>query len=197
MNPLYRFYIGNMDACIKGGEHMKTVRLSTLHDYADWLKLAKEVEPLFGPMTDDPVFCDGLRQAILEGSALCIIESENEKESGLFLGGIVISKEANEILWLAIARHSRGQKAGAALLSEAIRQLDYKKPITVTTFDQTIEAGVPARRLYESAGFRDLIAAGSNPAGISTVVMVLEEPNAGHGMQRPPASAAEDNRQLP
>jgi len=171
--------------------------MSTLHDYAGWLELAKEVEPLFGPMTDDPEFRDGLRQAILEGSALCIIENGNENERGLFLGGIVISKEANEVLWLVVARHSRGQKAGAALLSEAIRQLDHKKPITVTTFDQTIEAGVAARRLYVSAGFRDLIAAGPNPAGIPTVVMVLEDQNTGYSMQRPPSLAAEDDRQLP
>lgn len=153
---------------------MKPVRQSTLNDYSDWLKLAEEVEPLFGPMTDDPIFCDGLKQAILEGSAFCLTKSENDKENELFLGGIIISKEANEIVWLAVSQHSRGQKIGAALLSEAMKHFDHTRPITVTTFDRTIEAGAPARRLYASFGFRDSIAAGPNPAGIPTIIMTLE-----------------------
>jgi len=157
---------------------MKTVRLATLEDFSDWLELAREVEPLFGPMTDDPAFCDGLRQAILEGNAFCLIESDDGKRRGLFLGGIVISKEANEIVWFAVFQHSRGQKIGAALLAEAIRKLDRTRPITVTTFDRTIGDGIPARSLYESVGFRDSSAVGPNPAGIPTVTMILENPGA-------------------
>lgn len=153
---------------------MKMVRLSTLDDYSDWLNLAKEVEPLFGPMTDDPMFCDGLKQALLEGNAFCLTESENEGRTERFLGGIVISKEAKEIVWFAVARHSRGKKIGVALLSEAMKHFDQVRPITVTTFDQTVEAGIPARRLYESFGFHDSILAGLNPAGIPTVIMTFE-----------------------
>ncbi|SEM71712.1 Acetyltransferase (GNAT) family protein [Syntrophus gentianae] len=161
---------------------MKRVRLSTLNDYSDWLKLAKEVEPLFGSMTEDPIFCNSLRQAILKGNAFCITESANDKSGELFLGGIVISKEANEIVWFAVLQHSRGKKIGTTLLSEVMKQLDYTRPITVTTFDRTIEAGTRARRLYESFGFRDSIGAGPNPAGIPTVTMTLERLNANHGI---------------
>jgi GNAT superfamily N-acetyltransferase len=169
---------------IKIEEHMKTVRLSTPNDYPDWLELAKEVEPLFGPMTDDPIFCDGLRKAILEKNTFCVTEGgSGDERSGLFHGGIAISKEANEIVWFAVAQRSRGQGTGATLLSEAISHLDHTRPITVTTFDQTIEAGMPARSLYQSVGFRDSSAAGLNPAGIPTVTMTLIEKNADHGMQ--------------
>ena len=160
---------------------MRTVRLSTPDEYLDWLKLAKEVEPLFGPMIDDQGFCDGLRTAILEENAFCVTDVGSAGRSGCFHGGIVISREANEIAWFAVARRSRGQGIGTALLSEAIGHLDPGKPITVTTFDQTIEAGIPARSLYRSVGFRDSEAAGPNPAGIPTVIMTLPRQNAGHG----------------
>lgn len=165
---------------------MKTVRLSSPDDYSHWLELAKEVEPLFGPMTDDPIFCEALRQALLAGDAFCLTESDNNNGSEVFLGGIVISKEANEILWLAVIRRSRGQKGGTALLAEAMKHFDHTRPVAVTTFDKTIEAGTPARRLYESFGFCDFIVAGTNPAGIPTVTMILDKNNANHC--RPPAS---------
>lgn len=169
---------------------MKTVRLSLPNDYSHWLELAKEVEPLFGPMTDDPNFCDALRQAISDGNAFCLTEGENSGRSELFLGGIVISKEANEILWLAVAQHTRGQKGGSVLLTEAMKHFDPARPVAVTTFDKTIEAGTPARRLYESFGFRDSIGAGMNPAGIPTVTMILDMNKANHC--QPPASSGDD-----
>lgn len=153
---------------------MTKVRPSSLDDYSHWLKLAKEVEPLFGPMTDDPIFCDALRQAIVDGNAFCLIETENSESSELFLGGIVISKAANEILWLAVVQHRRGQKIGSALLSKAMKHFDHTRPIKVTTFDSAVEAGRPARRLYQSFGFRDSIVAGPNPAGFPTVTMTTE-----------------------
>ena len=160
---------------IREEEGMKTVRPATMSDYSDWLKLAEEVEPLFGPMTNDPDFCEALKQAIRGGTAFCITESQGSGRGGLFLGGIVISRETNEILWLAVVRCRRGQKTGATLLSEAMSHLDLTRPVTVTTFDRTVDAGKPARRLYESFGFRDSVAAGLNPAGIPTVTMTLEK----------------------
>ena len=149
------------------------VRPSKLKDFPHWLKLAKEVEPLFGPMVDDPNFCDGLRKAIREGRAFCFTQGERDGSSEAFFGGILISEEANEILWLVVAERSRGRKIGTALLSEALSRLDRTRPITVTTFDRSLAAGIPARRLYESVGFHYTGEAGLNPAGIPTVVMKL------------------------
>lgn len=155
---------------------IKSVRRSTLSDYADWLDLAKEVEPLFGPMVDDMAFREGLKQAIMEKRALCVSELQ-ENGRRVCQGGIVISQPANEILWLAVSQKSRGRGIGMALLTEAIACLDRNRPITVTTFDQTIKAGLPARRLYHLLGFRDSMTAGLNPAGISTVTMTLIRQN--------------------
>jgi hypothetical protein len=48
------------------------VELSHPCDLSDWLALAREVEPLFGPMADVPEFQDGLRQAMQEKRALSV-----------------------------------------------------------------------------------------------------------------------------
>ncbi|HOI73733.1 MAG TPA: GNAT family N-acetyltransferase [Syntrophales bacterium] len=155
-------------------ENRERVREATPDDFIGWLDLAREVEPLFGPMVDDAAFREGLKRAIEEKRAFCVSETDKDGRC-VFRGGVVISKEANEILWLAVSRTTRGHGIGAALLSEAIGRLDRSRPIAVTTFDETIPGGVPARRLYLQFGFADSAAAGLNPAGIPTVTMTLGE----------------------
>lgn len=145
--------------------------LSTLEDYDQWIRLAKEVEPLFGPMVKDPSFNEGLRQAISDGNAFCIRKADGGNGQTL-QGGIVVSQEANEILWFAVEEKNRGQRIGETLLKEAIQYLDHNRPITVTTFDGSVEAGLPARKLYQKFGFNDSRPGEVNPAGIPTVIMV-------------------------
>ena len=150
---------------------MVKYHLSTLEDFDQWIRLATEVEPLFGPMVKDPRFNEGLRQAILDGNAFCIRKADSGDGKTL-QGGIVVSREANEILWFAVEEGSRGQGIGKTLLKEAIQHLDHSRPITVTTFDGSVKAGLPARRLYQKYGFNDSRPDDMNPAGIPTVVMV-------------------------
>ncbi len=73
---------------------------SVLTDFDAWIALAREVESLFGPMADEAGFQDALRQAISEKTAFCIRSFPDEKDRSL-KGGVVISKESNEIVWLA------------------------------------------------------------------------------------------------
>jgi len=145
---------------------MNITRLSAKDDFPGWLELAREVEPLFGPMVADPIFQESLKVAIAHKMAFCTAD-----ENG-FYGGIVISPENNEILWLAVTQKCRGRGFGTALLTEALSHLDQTKPISVTTFDQTCPAGIPARKLYLSFGFQDDSPAGLNPAGIPIVTMI-------------------------
>lgn len=84
---------------------------STLEDFDGWIRLAKEVEPLFGPMVGDPGFQEGLRRAISDGNAFCIRTADLEKGQTL-QGGLIVSREANEILWLAVAEESRSGESG-------------------------------------------------------------------------------------
>lgn len=151
---------------------MYATMISTLEDFEGWLRLAKEVEPLFGPMVEIPAFREGLRCAIMDGHALCVRTGKGADGGGV-QGGIIVAPEKNEILWFAVAHASRGKGLGKALLKGALEYLDETRPIFVTTFDRTVAAGEAARKLYQAFGFCDLAAAGANPAGIPTVTMHL------------------------
>lgn len=95
------------------------INYATLSDFESWLNLAREVEHLFGPMADDDSFHDALRQAIADKTAICIRSGYHSGNQTLE-GGIVISKESNEILWFAVSGKSRGKGYGKALLSFAV-----------------------------------------------------------------------------
>lgn len=140
-------------------------------DIDGWLRLAAEVEPLFGPMVDVPEFRDGLIQAMQENRALGV------NADGRLAGGAIIDIAANEILWLVVSAAARGQGIGRFLIGEAIRLLDADRPMLVQTYDSSVEAGAAARILYLEFGFRDIKNAGLNPAGLPTVIM--QRPAAG------------------
>ncbi len=145
--------------------------ISTIEDFDQWIRLAREVEPLFGPMVEDPGFREGLRRALADRNALCVRRTGCEAGRNI-QGGIVVSPKDNEVLWFAVAEASRSQGVGKVLLDSAIQRLDPERPMIVTTFDRSVEAGLPARRLYRRHGFEDDRPGGLNPAGIPTVVMV-------------------------
>lgn len=147
---------------------------STITDFDGWIALAREVEPLFGPMADETAFHDGLKQAISQKTAFCIRSNSEEKNPSL-KGGIVISKESNEIVWLAVSKHSRKMGYGRELLQFAIHHLNPQEDIFVQTFHESIAEGAAARKLYLDAGFTDYKDGGFNPAGIPTVIMRLSK----------------------
>ncbi|BCY16719.1 hypothetical protein hrd7_05680 [Leptolinea sp. HRD-7] len=130
-----------------------------------WLRLAAEVEAIFGPMVDVPEFRAGLIQAMQENRALGAISD------GTLVGGIIFDTDTNEILWLVVSNAARGKGIGRCLIGEAINHLDSNRPIRVQTYDSTIEIGAAARALYSEFGFRDLRDGGLNPAGLPTRIM--------------------------
>lgn len=141
-------------------------------DFAAWLSLAREVEPLFGPMADEPAFQEAIREAISQKRAFCIRSDPAEKDAYL-QGGVVIAEETNEIAWLAVTQRCRGKGCGRQLLAFAISRLNSQQNILVQTFAPSVIEGTAARRLYLATGFTDREAAGPNPAGIPTVIMQL------------------------
>lgn len=143
-------------------------------DYEAWLALAGEVEPLFGPMVAKESFCSGLQAAIESRQAFCI-----KDDGGDLSGGVIIDPLANEIAWLAVSRHKRKQGIGRLLLNCALSKLDPARPVTVVTFDRSVQEGLPARTLYLRRGFEDRESAGLNPAGYPVVWMTLSGPEAG------------------
>lgn len=142
------------------------IQIAKIEDFENWLSLAKEVEPLFGPMVEEVSFQNALKEFIKTEQAFCI---KNDAE---FCGAIAISKDDNEILWFAIPQKHKGMGYGKLLLQYVLNELDNTKDITVQTFAEGIEIGEPARKLYQTFGFVDLKQSENNPAGYSTVIMV-------------------------
>ena len=145
---------------------------SKVTDLDAWIELAREVEPLFGPMADEPAFQEGLRQAISDNTAFCIRSDPNENDRSI-KGGIVISIDSNEIAWLAVSKQHRGMGYGRQLLQYAIGKLNRQESIFVQTFHESVSEGKTARKLYLNFGFTDLKDGGLNPAGVPTVIMHL------------------------
>jgi GNAT superfamily N-acetyltransferase len=136
-------------------------------DFDTWIDFAKEVEPLFGPMSDSKEFQEGIKQCIQKQNAFGIKNSQ-----GNLAGIIALDRDNNEILWLAVGKKYRGNKYGDKLVKKAIEELEGNGDIYVQTFSGNIEEGKNARIIYENNGFTDLKDAGKNPANIETVIMV-------------------------
>jgi ribosomal protein S18 acetylase RimI-like enzyme len=134
-------------------------------DKNEILRLAEQVEHLFGKMAGNPDFENAVTQCLLHN---CVIGA---KENDEVLGAVVIDNIRNEITWLVVDKKARGKGIGHLLLKNAIDSLDRTKEITVETFDRSAEEGAAARALYEKHGFTDYQNGGRNPAGIPTVVM--------------------------
>lgn len=139
-------------------------------DYNSWIELAKEVEPLFGPMSDSREFQEGIKICIQNNSAFGV-----RSDDGKLAGIIAVNRDNNEILWLAVGKKFRGNKYGDMLVRKAIDELQGNGDIYVQTFSRNIEEGKSARTLYEKNGFTDLKDAGKNPANIDTVIMVRKK----------------------
>jgi len=147
-------------------------------DWAAWQTLTREVEPLFGPMADQPEFAAAWQAAVAAQQVLCARETPSTSGSPL-LGGIIFSPKENEIAWLAVSARSRGKGVGAKLLAQALQLLDSDRMVCVQTFADSVPTGQPARRLYQRFGFIDQQPAGNNPAGYPTVIMVRTAPGRG------------------
>ena len=150
------------------------IQIATVDDFAGWLALAREVEPLFGPMVDDPAFHEFLRKVLREQRAFCIREGDGPPGSPL-CGGIAISKKRNQIAWLAVAEKQRRKGYGQALLEYALDNLNPQEDIWVQTFDDAVIEGRSARRLYQHFGFCDHHPLEPTAAGTPRVMMVLAQ----------------------
>ena len=117
------------------------------------ITLAREVEPLFeSPMAEDKGFHEFIKRKIAQHEALVVCDG---KQSDELMGLIAFSHNNNAISWFAVFEEYRGRGIGTELLAQAISELDSKKEITVITFREDNEGGLPARRLYQKFGFKD------------------------------------------
>jgi len=116
--------------------------------------LAAEVSPIFqhpADMGTDPDFIAYAKSKINKYEALTAVDYR----SGKNMGFISFSRTNNRITWFAVSEQYRGKGAGSRLLKTALRHVDHAKPITVETFLDGYEPGVPAKNLYRKYGFAE------------------------------------------
>jgi len=131
------------------------VQLAVEEDVPAWLELAREVEPLFGPMAEDPGFARALRSNIARCSAFCVRQGDDPAPVPL-LGAVLFDwREAprHHIRWLAVSANARRAGIGRALVERCLAGVRTPAEIAVVTFGAEVIGGAPARRLYESFGF--------------------------------------------
>lgn len=140
-------------------------------DVPSWLVLAAEVEPCFGPLVVDAGFRNALHKNIARGTALCVRAQDGPPGSPL-MGGLLLSPNAPkyEIAWLAVAARWRRQGVGRALMQYALAKITPPAEVALITFAPQEHAGIAARTLYESFGFRAGELGPPNPGGVATQV---------------------------
>ena len=140
-------------------------------DIPAWLDLAAEVEPLFGPMVDDPGFLRALHKNVDRGTAFCVREADGPPGVPL-IGGLLFSLKppVYSIGWLAVTRLYRRQGIGRKLVEHAFSLAQRPAEFVVTTFGVDNVEGQPARRFYERMGFHPAEFAPDGPEGGSRQV---------------------------
>ncbi|NIK67350.1 GNAT family N-acetyltransferase [Paenibacillus sp. BK720] len=157
---------------------MKVVNAAK-EDIKQWLILAVEVEELFGPMVNDPLFVRTLERNICEGRAFCIRENDGVPGEPL-LGGILISTRnapSYKIGWLAVSEKARNQGAASALMRHVLELFQSPAEVSVVTFGEDLEGGLPARKLYEKFGFvpqEDPVPRGPEGGGRQLYILMLD-----------------------
>ncbi|MCL1820095.1 MAG: GNAT family N-acetyltransferase [Oscillospiraceae bacterium] len=130
------------------------IRWATENDLPAWCALATEVSPIFRHPADmgaDPEFTSYAQSKVNKYEALTAVDYM----SGSNIGFIGFSRTNNRITWFGVSEKYRGKGVGSRLLKTALRQLDHTKPITVETYPEGYEPGIPAKNLYRKFGFAE------------------------------------------
>ncbi|WP_233153661.1 GNAT family N-acetyltransferase [Kineosporia sp. R_H_3] len=105
---------------------MILVRPAHVTDVDQWLRISREVEPLFGPMPD---IRQHVERGIARGTALVAVQGDS------VLGACPLSRDdaPHVIHWLAVAETDRRRGAGS-LLVDAVRARWPAGDISVVSF---------------------------------------------------------------
>jgi GNAT superfamily N-acetyltransferase len=128
---------------------------ATPEDVPAWLCLAAEVEPMFGPLVGDPSFMRALDRNVARGSAFCVREGDGPPGAPL-LGGLLFSAHPPEyrLGWFAVAARARRKGVGRCLVGHVLGLAARPAHVSVVTWGEDVAWAEPARRFYESLGFR-------------------------------------------
>ena len=153
---------------------MPAVVVASSADLPAWRVLAREVEPLFGPMVGVPAFEEALARKVSRGQALCVREVDGDAGAPL-LGGLLWSSHPPryQIGWLAVTARARRQGVGRQLVAAALARVEPPASVDVVTFGDDNLAGLPARQFYLDLGFQPAEPAPTGPEGGSRQVFRL------------------------
>lgn len=153
---------------------MPTVAVASSADLPAWRMLAREVEPLFGPMVGVPAFEEALARKVSQGQALCVREADGDAGAPL-IGGLLWSSHPPRyrIGWLAVTARARRQGVGRQLVAAALAWVEPPASVDVVTFGEDNPAGLPARQFYLDLGFEPAEVAPPGPEGGSRQVFRL------------------------
>ncbi len=147
---------------------------ATPADREAWLDLAREVEPLFGPMAANPDFHAALDRTIASGTAFCVRAGDGLPGAPL-LGGLLWFPEPPHYTlgWLVVAKRARQQGIARRLVDHALATVSRPATVRLTTFAEGVPEGDAARRFYARIGFRPAGPAPDNPAGFPCETLSL------------------------
>lgn len=121
-------------------------------DIDGWMKLVGEVSWNFPGLETAENILEH-RQTVLKfmekKQAVCV------RDSGEIIGVLLFSRNRNMICCLAVSPAHRRKGAAAALMTEALGQLDRSRDITVSTFREDDPKGAAPRALYKKFGFAE------------------------------------------
>lgn len=121
-------------------------------DIPAWLLLARELEPLFGPMCDDPAFVAALERNIARQTALCIRSEDHD--AGLLAGLLYSAKPPlYKLNWLGVTAAQRRNGLGQRLYAAIFQTIRAPATIEVCTFGADHPGGQAARSFYSKLGF--------------------------------------------
>jgi GNAT superfamily N-acetyltransferase len=148
------------------------IEVATDADFDGFVKLAAEVEHLFGPMVNEVGFQDAVRRNISRGSALMARDS-----LGAAAGGLLFSHHRHptcSVRWFVVAEDHRSRGLGEALLADAfLRWVLPPCTVEVVTFGAD-HPGARARTFFERVGFRAGEPADAGPEGGSRQVFRMQ-----------------------
>lgn len=145
---------------------MNHIVLAQPADIPAWLVLAREVEPLFGPLVDQPGFHNALHKNIARETAFCIREADGLPGARLIAGLLFSPKPPiYTIGWLAVTKSHHRHGIGQRLVEYVIGLVHPPAELVVTTFGVGHPAAEPAHRFYEKLGFSAAEPAPDGPDG--------------------------------
>jgi GNAT superfamily N-acetyltransferase len=143
-------------------------------DVGPWLRLAAQVEHLFGPMVGHG-FEGAILSNIRRGSAFCVRDSATPE---VLAGALLFDYRDStkyELTWLAVEALHRRSGIGRELVRHALSRTVRPSTVRVVTFGPDHPGGPDARKFYASFGFVAGAPLEVGPEGGSRQEFVLEQ----------------------